>query len=109
MREPPHPFPAWPECPVKSNRAAFSLTELIVVLAVCGVIIGVGVPVGLAYYRNAQNTSGAQQITVTASASPVFDYQGRALPATTFTLTNNTTSGTTLTVSVATSRRITIP
>jgi hypothetical protein len=46
--------------------------------------------------------------TVSASASPVFDYLGRALPAATYTVTN-TTTGSTLTVSVATSGRISIP
>jgi prepilin-type N-terminal cleavage/methylation domain-containing protein len=46
--------------------------------------------------------------TVSASASPVFDYLGRSLPEATYTVTN-TTSGSTLTVSVATSGRVTIP
>jgi len=46
--------------------------------------------------------------TVSASSSPVFDYLGRALPSMTYTVTNSTT-GSTLTVSVATSGRVTIP
>lgn len=46
--------------------------------------------------------------TVSASGSPVFDYLGRALPAVTYTVTN-TAAGSTLTVSVATSGRVTIP
>lgn len=46
--------------------------------------------------------------TVSASASPVFDYLGRSLPEATYTVTN-TTSGSTLTVSVVTSGRVTIP
>jgi hypothetical protein len=46
--------------------------------------------------------------TVSASASPVFDYLGRALPTMTYTVTN-TMTGSTLTVSVATSGRVTIP
>jgi prepilin-type N-terminal cleavage/methylation domain-containing protein len=46
--------------------------------------------------------------TVSASASPVFDYLGRALPGATYTVTNGTTAST-LTVSVATSGRVTIP
>ena len=46
--------------------------------------------------------------TVSASASPVFDYLGRSLPEATYTVTN-TTSGSTLTVSVSTSGRVTIP
>lgn len=46
--------------------------------------------------------------TVSASTSPVFDYLGRALPATTYTVTNSTT-GSSLTVSVATSGRVAIP
>ena len=37
-----------------------------------------------------------------------FDYLGRALPATTYTVTNSTT-GSTVTVSVATSGRVSIP
>jgi type II secretory pathway pseudopilin PulG len=46
--------------------------------------------------------------TVSASANPVFDYLGRALPPATYTVTNSST-GSTLTVTVATSGRITIP
>ena len=59
-------------------------------------------------------TDGAGNITlqpgftVSASDSPVFDYLGRALPSMTYTVTNSTT-GSTLTVSVATSGRVTIP
>jgi len=151
---------------VRKSRAGFSLAELLAVLAICGVIVGVGVPMVLSYYQNAQNTTGAQQIrallnqarqlaidqkdfvcvqvptpiqmafylnstctgprwvssitdavgnialppglTVSASASPVFDYLGRALPAMTYTVTN-TATGSSLTVSVATSGRVTIP
>jgi prepilin-type N-terminal cleavage/methylation domain-containing protein len=47
-------------------------------------------------------------LAISASASPVFDYLGRALPAATFTVTGPA-AATTLTVSVATSGRITIP
>ena len=46
--------------------------------------------------------------TLSASANPVFDCLGRALPATTYTVTNSTT-GSTVTVSVATSGRVSIP
>ncbi len=46
--------------------------------------------------------------TLSASDSPVFDYLGRALPGMTYTVTNSTT-GSTLTVSIATSGRVTIP
>ena len=46
--------------------------------------------------------------TATASANPVFNYVGSALPAATYTLTNSQT-GNTLTVSVAASGRIKIP
>ena len=46
--------------------------------------------------------------TLAATADPVFDYLGRALPAATYTITNATT-GSTVTVSVYTSGRITIP
>lgn len=45
--------------------------------------------------------------TMTASANPVFNYVGSALPAATYTLTNAQT-GATLTVSVAASGRVTI-
>ena len=46
--------------------------------------------------------------TASMSASPVFDYLGRALPPATYTVTSNATAST-LTVSVAISGRITIP
>jgi Tfp pilus assembly protein FimT len=49
-----------------------------------------------------------ERITATATANPVFNYVGSALPAATYTLTNAQT-GATLTVSVAASGRITIP
>jgi prepilin-type N-terminal cleavage/methylation domain-containing protein len=47
-------------------------------------------------------------ITMTASANPIFNYVGSALPIATYTLTNTQTNAT-LTVSVAASGRITIP
>lgn len=47
-------------------------------------------------------------ITATASANPIFNYVGSALPAATYTLTY-TPTGATLTVSVAASGRVTIP
>jgi hypothetical protein len=59
-------------------------------------------------------TDGAGNITlqpgftVSASGNPVFDYLGRALPAVTYTVTNSAAAST-LTVSVATSGRVTIP
>lgn len=150
----------------KTSRAGFGLTEFVVVIAITGVLVSVTVPMVLSYYRNAQNTTGAQHIrtllnqarqiaidqrtfvcvqvsapsqisfylntgctgipwlgsitdaagnitlqpgfTVSASASPVFDYLGRSLPEAIYTVTN-TTSGSTLTVSVSTSGRVTIP
>ena len=46
--------------------------------------------------------------TLSASANPVFDYLGRALPATTYTITNSAT-GSITTVSVSTSGRLSIP
>jgi Tfp pilus assembly protein FimT len=137
-----------------------------VVIAISGIVIGVGVPMVLSYYHSAQVATGAQQVrtllnlarqiaidqktfvcvhvpaptqmsfyvnttctgtpwvgsitdgsgnitlqpgfTLSASDSPVFDYLGRALPSMTYTVTNSTT-GSTLTVSVATSGRVTIP
>lgn len=47
-------------------------------------------------------------LTVIASANPVFNYVGSALPAAVYTVTN-TQTGATLTVSVAASGRVTIP
>lgn len=47
-------------------------------------------------------------VTATASANPIFNYVGSALPAATYTLTY-TQTGAALTVSVAASGRITIP
>ena len=46
--------------------------------------------------------------TLSATANPVFDYLGRALPAATYTITSSTT-GSTVTVSVSTSGRVSIP
>ena len=150
----------------RSRHAGFGLSELLVVIAISGVLFSIAVPMGLSYYRSAQNTTGAQQVrtllnlarqiaiderafvcvhvpaptqmtfyvnstctgtpwrgsitdeegnialppglTLSASANPVFDYLGRALPPATFTVTN-TAITTTVTVSVATSGRVTIP
>jgi len=47
-------------------------------------------------------------VTATASANPIFNYVGSALPAATYTLTY-TQTGATLTASVAASGRVTIP
>jgi type IV fimbrial biogenesis protein FimT len=47
-------------------------------------------------------------VTASASANPVFNYVGSALPAATYTLTY-TQTGATLTVSVAASGRVAIP
>ena len=46
--------------------------------------------------------------TLSATANPVFDYLGRALPAATYTITSSTT-GSTVTLSVSTSGRVSIP
>ncbi len=144
----------------------FSLVELLIVIAACGVLFGVSIPLLLTYHQSAQVTAGAQHVrtllnqarqlamnqkgfvcvqvpsptqmsfylngtcngtpwtgpisngagnvnlqpgfTLTASANPVFDYLGRALPAATYTITNSTT-GSTVTVSVSTSGRVSIP
>lgn len=56
----------------------------------------------------AGNVNLPAAITMTASANPVFNYVGSALPAAVYTLTN-TQTGAALTVSVAASGRITIP
>lgn len=153
--------------PVSGGRTrGFSLVELLIVIAACGVLIGVSMPLFLTYHRSAQVTAGAQHVrtllnharqlamdqkgfvcvqvpsptqvsfypnttcsgtpwtgpitdpagnvnlqpgfTLSATANPVFDYLGRALPTATFTITNSTT-GSTVTVSVSTSGRISIP
>ena len=153
--------------PVIGGRTGgFSLVELLIVIAACGVLIGVSIPLFVTYHQSLQVTAGAQYVrtllnqarqlamnqkgfvcvqvpsptqmsfylngtcsgtpwtgpitdaagnvnleagfTLTASANPVFDYLGRALPATTYTITNSTT-GSTVTVSVSTSGRVSIP
>jgi type IV fimbrial biogenesis protein FimT len=143
----------------------FTLAELVMVIAVIGILAVMAVPSFLSYYRAAGLKSGAQQVvtlmnqarelaikengnvcvtlpsatklsyrlgscagsawvgagtdatgainlpsdvTATASANPIFNYVGSALPAATYTLTY-TQTGATLTVSVAASGRITIP
>ena len=144
----------------------FTLAELVMVIAVIGILAVMAVPSFLTYLRAAGLKSGAQQvvtlvnqarelaikensnvcvftvpndtrisyrlgscagaawvgagtdatgninlppgITVTASANPIFNYVGSALPAATYTLTY-TQTGATLTASVAASGRITIP
>jgi prepilin-type N-terminal cleavage/methylation domain-containing protein len=148
------------------RRRGFSLVELLIVIAACGVLMAVSIPLALTYHQSAQVTTGAQHVrtllnqarqlamdqkefvcvqvpsptqvsfypnatctgtpwtgpitdsagnvnlqpgfTLTATANPVFDYLGRALPATTYTITNSTT-GSTVTVSVSTSGRVSIP
>jgi prepilin-type N-terminal cleavage/methylation domain-containing protein len=57
---------------------------------------------------SAGNVNLEPGFTLSATANPVFDYLGRVLPATTFTITNSTT-GSTVTISVATSGRVSIP
>jgi prepilin-type N-terminal cleavage/methylation domain-containing protein len=153
--------------PVSGGRTrGFSLVELLIVIAACGVLIGVSIPLFVTYHQSVQVAAGAQYVrtllnqarqlamnqkgfvcvqvpsptqmsfylngtcsgtpwtgpitdaagnvnleagfTLTASANPVFDYLGCALPATTYTITNSTT-GSTVTVSVSTSGRVSIP
>jgi prepilin-type N-terminal cleavage/methylation domain-containing protein len=143
----------------------FTLAELVMVIAVIGILAVMAVPSFLSYYHAAGLKSGAQQvvtlvnqarelaikenqdvcvtlpsathisyqlgscaggawvgagtdatgrinlppgITVTASANPVFNYVGSALPAAIYTLTYTQTAAT-LTVSVAASGRVKIP
>lgn len=143
----------------------FTLAELVMVIAVIGILAVMAVPFFLSYLRAAGLKSGAQQVvtlvnqarelaikengnvcvtlpsatqmsyrlgscagsawvgagtdatgnvklppdvTASASANPVFNYVGSALPAATYTLTY-TQTGATLTVSVAASGRVTIP
>ena len=151
---------------LRGQPSGFSLVELLMVIAACGILIGVSIPLFLTYHQSVQVTTGAQHVrtllnqarqlaidqkdfvcvqvpsptqvsffpnptcsgtpwtgpntdsagnvnlqpgfTLSASANPVFDYLGRALPAATFTITNATT-GSTVTVSVSTSGRVSIP
>lgn len=149
----------------RATTGGFSLAELLVFMAVVGIIFAMAVPSFLTYYQAAVLKSGVQDViglinqarglavkqndgvcvelpsatriryrlstcggtiwvgvgtdgagninlpagfTVTASANPVFTYLGSALPAATYTLTN-TTTGATLTVSVALTGRVTSP
>jgi Tfp pilus assembly protein FimT len=57
---------------------------------------------------SAGNIALPEGVIVTASANPVFNYVGSALPAATYTITNAQTSAT-MTGSVALSGRVTIP
>jgi prepilin-type N-terminal cleavage/methylation domain-containing protein len=127
--------------------SGFSLVELLMVIAACGILIGVSIrtllnqarqlaidqkdfvcvqvpsPTQVSFYPNptcsgtpwtGPNTDSAGNVnlqpgfTLSVTANPVFDYLGRALPAATFTITNSTT-GSTVTVSVSTSGRVSIP
>lgn len=149
----------------EAGRAGFSLAELLVMMAVVGILFAMAVPFFVSYYQAAVLRSGVQDVitlinqarelaikqndtvcvelptttqihyrlsgcagtvwvgpgtdaagnislpagfTMTASANPVFSYLGSALPAATYTLTN-TTTGATLTVSVALTGRVTSP
>jgi len=153
--------------PVSGRRTSgFSLVELLIVIAACGLLMAVSIPLALTYHQGAQVTAGAQHVrtllnqarqlamdqkgfvcvqvpsptqvsfypnatcsgtpwtgpitdsagnvnlqpgfTLSVTANPVFDYLGRALSAATFTITSSTT-GSTVTVSVSTSGRISIP
>jgi prepilin-type N-terminal cleavage/methylation domain-containing protein len=147
------------------HSQGFTLAELVVVIAVIGILAVMAVPFYLTYLRAAGLKSGAQQVvtlinqarelaikengnvcvtlpsatqmryrlgtcagsawvgagtdatgninlpagvTATASANPIFNYVGSALPVATYTLTF-TQTGATLTASVAASGRVTIP
>ena len=80
-----------------------STTQMVYAVGGCagGAWVGAGTD-------GAGNIKLPERISMTASANPVFNYIGSALPAATYTLTN-TQTGKTLTVSVAASGRITIP
>ncbi len=150
----------------RGRRSGFSLVEVAAAMAVCGIVVAVGIPLFIGYYRAAQLTTGAQQVrtlinqarqlalqdkglicvqvptptqlryfrngtctgtplvssvtdsggninllsgfTVSVSATPVFNSLGGAFPAATYTVTNAST-GSTQTISVAISGRVTIP
>ncbi len=147
-----------------SRQAGFSLAELVMVIAVIGILAVMALPAYLRYRQAAILKAGAQQVatminqarelaikqndsvcvklpsasqmvyalgtcggsawigagtdatgnmnlptgtTMTASANPIFNYVGSALPAATYTITN-TQTGLTLSVAVAASGRVTI-
>lgn len=104
-------------------RTLLNLARQIAIEQKTFVCVHVPTPTQMSFYVNSactgtpwvgSITDGAGNIalqpgfTLSASDSPVFDYLGRALPGMTYTVTNSTT-GSTLTVSVATSGRVTIP
>jgi len=149
------------------GRAGFSAAELIVVIAVIGLLFTMAIPFFFSYYRAAAVKSASQQViallnqarqlaiqtnstlgvcvhlpsatqmqfvqdgcggtvwigpgtdaagninlpqgfTMGPATDVVFDYLGAALPAVTYSVTNSST-GATLTVSIAISGRITSP
>jgi type II secretory pathway pseudopilin PulG len=47
---------------MKGRQSGYGLSELLVVVAISGLVISVGVPLVLSYHHNAQNTTGAQHI-----------------------------------------------
>ena len=47
---------------VSGIRSGFSLVELAVALAICGILVVVGLPLFISYHRAAQLTTGAQQV-----------------------------------------------
>jgi Tfp pilus assembly protein FimT len=77
-------------------------TQMVYALGTCGGSAWVG-----AGTDAAGNMILPTGTTMTASANPIFNYVGSALPAATYTLTN-TQTGATLTVAVAASGRVTI-
>ncbi|HSE04254.1 MAG TPA: GspH/FimT family pseudopilin [Methylomirabilota bacterium] len=153
----------------RAMAPGFTLAELVMVIAVIGILAVMAVPSFLRYYHAAGLKSAAQQVvtlmnqarelaikengnvcvftpptppsatqmfyrlgncagsawvgagtdaagginlppgvTATATANPIFNYVGSALPASTYTLTY-TQTGATLTVSVTAAGRVTIP
>ncbi|MGH7415172.1 MAG: pilus assembly FimT family protein [Candidatus Rokuibacteriota bacterium] len=47
---------------ISGSRSGFSLVDLIVAMTICGILVAVGVPLFIGYYRAAQLTTGAQQV-----------------------------------------------
>jgi Tfp pilus assembly protein FimT len=57
-----HILQALRHCRGRGSRSGFSLAKLLVVFAISGILIGVGIPMVLSYYHSTPVTTGAQQV-----------------------------------------------